>query len=707
MLAGIFFYLLLVRGLRAPPLAAFAGAVFYMMSPQYISLAYSGHEGKVMVAAWLPFVVWRMKAIMDKPGLLNLTLMAAGISMCLLTSHVQLTYFMLWGLFTYYVVWLAVRLLKRGSDGPRGGVVAQSWMFWGAVALGIGMAFVNFYPSFQFVRDAHSVRGIDRGFDFASSWSMHWPEFFSLWVPEFGGWLGNYWSENAFKLNTEYAGAVLCPLAVLAVVMRRSPWRIMWASIAVFAVLYAMGRHTPVFHAAYALVPGVKKFRACSMMMFWFTFSMSVLAALFLADVIRGRLGELSDVARARWRKGLLIAGVSVSALAIFFSVNGYRDRFARATVSPEVLLMQVGEQVTRGQVMEHNITRNFVPALWMWWLAMAAVIGMTWALIAGAVKPVGLVLVVLAMGIVDALRVNMGGDDAFVKVENPRRYLQADPELAKLASTMRQQPFRCFTLPGTLSQNGEGVQRLESLSGFHDNELRWYRAFRGDQSDRNYYTGLIGQGADGSPYLAMDQARSGNAFLNLANARYLLGRQGSRVVTIENEGALARLSFAPRHVVMDTAAIVEALRSGGYDYRTTVALVEEPEGVPDSPPPDSLSAPALVPRWLKYTPNVRSAEIEVPSEGWLRISEVFYPGWRVLVDNRPAKVYQADCAWMAVRVSAGKHRVDMAPRSMYLSKAALVSLPLIGLVLMFWMALGVSKIAALAMDRLWAKAGP
>ena len=52
-------------------------------------------------------------------------------------------------------------------------------------------------------------------------------------------------------------------------------------------------------------------------------------------------------------------------------------------------------------------------------------------------------------------------------------------------------------------------------------------------------------------------------------------------LLSIKNEAALERLSFAARYVVIDSSRIIDALRSNRYDIRTTVALSQEPDEKP------------------------------------------------------------------------------------------------------------------------------
>jgi hypothetical protein len=185
-----------------------------------------------------------------------------------------------------------------------------------------------------------------------------------------------------------------------------------------------------------------------------------------------------------------------------------------------------------------------------------------------------------------------------------------------------------------------------------------------------------VGRSGDGQPYLISENLKEGNNFLNLANAKYYLLRQGSELISIRNEGALERLSFATGYVVIDSSEIIDALRSNRYDIRTTVALSQEPLEKPAgaAAPAAGAQGRLLSVTWPSYTPNYRKAEVEAGSDGFLRISEVYYPGWKVCIDGKPVKIYRADGAWMAVNLHQGRHVVEMMPRSLYFPKALRVT---------------------------------
>jgi hypothetical protein len=681
-LAGLFFFLLLRKGFKMPAFVSAIGAAFYMLNPEFFSHVYPGHDGKMFVIAWLPFVVWRLKSLMDTPNLINSTLLGLGVAICLFTSHIQMSYLMLWGCFFYWVI--ATILIWRKDKKPLS-VIKASGFFWLAIVIGIGVALIQLLPPFMFVREAFSVRGVDRGFEYAASWSLHWPEVFSMWVPEFGGFnvekIQTYWSENPFKLNTEYAGAMALLFSVLAIIQKPKPWRIFWGGFALFALLYSLGMHTPVFYAAYYLVPGVKKFRACSMFMFWFSFSTILLSSLFFKDVISGYFKTFNEERRKKWVKGLLIATGSITVLALLFSIKSV----VLAVMSPLTTALADPQKM---QIFDANFSRNFVPFLWLWWFFAAASMLLLMGVITNKVGKYAFLVAVCAFGIIDLVRV----DSNFIKTINPKPYFYAEQTMVDLQKEMENEPFRCFVIPGALPQGVEGVFGLEGISGFHDNELRWYREFRGDQQDRNYFTNLLGVMQDGRPFLKPENLKFGNGFLNIANVKYYLIRQNETLYKIPNEGALPRISFASGYVVMDSAKIAGAIRTSSYDYRKVVALQEEPIEKP-GPGADSSVGQTVSLKWSDYTPNYRKAEVTVQSNGFLRVSEVYYPGWQIRIDGKPVKIYKSDLAWMAVNISKGIHVVEMIPKSLYLDKAELISYPMMVLLGLYWIAFGIMRV--------------
>jgi hypothetical protein len=399
-----------------------------------------------------------------------------------------------------------------------------------------------------------------------------------------------------------------------------------------------------------------------------------------------------------------------VTLLALLFSLESFVTNFASS-------MMGGGDRPARFQI---NFAKNFVPNLWLWWLFAMVTLGMLFSVVNGKMKSAVLVYALIVMGAIDAVKV----DSLFIKTDSPRKYIyQNDPALSELKGEFAKAPFRIFAwpspgrdkqdnpLPGTFPmENQEGVYGLESVSGFHDNELNCYLAFRG-QGDINYLQEIAIMNATGLMVPSMVRIIGNTPFLDLANVEYILigVGPGSIINKAKNPSSLGRLSYASDFVVIEEDRIIDALKSRAYNYRTTVALLEEPElpfivgadgnrpvgeddnignaddsdigadgadsAAVDKKSVDNVVSKKLKVDWKKYTTNERIANITMPADGFLRISEVYYPGWRIKANGEDVKYYRSDMAWMAVPLKAGDYEVVMTPKSLYLGDAAWVTL--------------------------------
>ena len=660
-LAGLFFYLMLLKGFKFSPVIAGIGAVFYMLNPQFLSHVFPGHDGKMFVIALLPLMIWVLKEGLDKPTLLKTALLGILTGLGHLTGHTQMMYFALWGL---GAVWLFWAILKISETKNAKILIKPSLFFWGGVFLGLALAALQFYPSYQFVRDAHSIRGIDRGFAFATSWSMHFAEVMSLWVMEFGNWNQYYWGENFFKLNTEYVGAVATILAVLAFVFKpMSPWRIFWAAFALFTLLYCLGANSPgirfgenpedvvsVYTLFYWFVPGVNRFRANAMIMFWVAFVIVLLSSLSLKDIWSESWKNWSPKRLLNTKKGLLIGIGAITLISLLFANRDFNFDISNA-FSPN--FENVREH--NAKIWELNFERNFLPALLGWWIIASIILASLWAVLSGRLKKEVFVGIIFVLGMIDLIRVNT----QFIRFESNAQYRRVPSAVSEVLRRTKNEPARSMFLPGThQNANIEAFFRLEGVNGFHDNELVRYREFRG-QGGMNFLQGVQ----------TFEHLINGNNTLNLANCRFIFyATPTGQLAFVENVNALPRLAFTNSfEVIEDRGIISRRLLNPNFNANRTTILEQRPNFT--SAREENIST-QISTRWLKNTANIRIAEVEVPTNGLLRVSEVFYPAWRIYINGKRAEILNADIAFMAVEIPAGKHKIEMKIDSLYMARA-------------------------------------
>ena len=650
-LAGVFFYLMLLKGFKFSPVIAGIGAVFYMLNPQFFSHILPGHDGKMFVIALLPLMIWTLKAGLDKPSFVKTALLGILIGLGIYTSHIQMVYFVLWGLGAVWLFWTILQMIQNNSLH----IARTAGFFWGGVFLGLALSLPQFYPAFQFVQDAHSVRGVDRGFEFATSWSMHFAEIMSLWVPEYGNWLQYYWGENFFKLNTEYVGAAATLLAVLAFVFKPSAWRIFWLAFAVFILLFSLAAGSPgirfgenpedvlsIYTLFYWFVPGIDKFRANAMITFWVAFVIVLLSSLSLKDILSEEWKKWSPKRLLNTKKGLLIGIGAITLISILFANKGFNY---------DISLAFTPNLESKKHIWEANFEKNFLSALLGWWVIASIILASIWAVLSGRLKKEFAVGIIFVLAMIDLLRINT----QFIDFQSNAQYRRMPNAVAEVLRKTKNDPARSMFLPG-ITQNAsmEAFWGLEGVNGFHDNELVRYRTFRG-QGGRNFLIGIQ----------TLDQVLGGTNALNLANCRYIFyATPTGQLAFVENQNALSRLAFTNSYIVeSDTGRIPRMLQNPNFDARKTAILEQRPNfaSVREENAETQIST-----KWLKYTPNRRVAEVEVPVNGLLRISEVFYPAWRIYINGKRAEVLNADMAFMAVEIPAGKHKVEMKIDSLY-----------------------------------------
>jgi len=63
----------------------------------------------------------------------------------------------------------------------------------------------------------------------------------------------------------------------------------------------------------------------------------------------------------------------------------------------------------------------------------------------------------------------------------------------------------------------------------------------------------------------------------------------------------------------------------------------------------------------VNYEPNLVRIRADTPTEGFLFLSDSYYPGWRATIDGTQAEIYRANYAFRAVYLNAGSHEIQFA----------------------------------------------
>ena len=719
-LAGIFMYGWIRRLGLSRPSALLAGLA-YGLAPFMVTLVQGGQDGKIFIIALTPLLFWVTESFLVRGGTKSIALVSLVVGAVMLTTHFQMAYFLFGGVGAY-VLFRAVSMWRAGDseDGDAGAgagasqeigpaeksdehsrdrriAVTRFVAFVAAAVLGAGVAAVQFLPAASYVVD-HSRRtatttdaSAEESRAYASSWSLHPEEVVALAVPEFVGvsaanadWArGTYWGRNPLKGNHEYVGLVVLLLAGVSFfgAARRS-LRFFLSGLGGVALLFALGSHTPVWRLFYEIVPGIGLFRAPSLAIFLFGFSVVTLMAFGVERLLElegiGSEADWTRPGRFLWvATGTLLVGfvfVASGSLSGLWSFAIYRDM-------PD----QAAQVLTNA---EPFIERGFMIVV----ILAVATAGVAWALRTARLAPLGAIIALGVLISVDLIRVDM----PFIQTQDFAAFRAPDPNIDFLLERQRQEdPFRVFSLRGLNGQDVRpGMFGLELAGGHHPNDLGRYRE-------------LIGM--EGSS-LPVNLIASANV-LRMLNVRYVLwpdqlGAPADQGLPADITDNLRRLSqttiqgrpyesvyeFAdlPRARLVGDAVIlpddqaVAHMLSSDFDLARQVVLSD--------PLPIDLTGGEVVGgvEWVERNNNDMMLRVSADRPAVLVLADNWFPAWRARIGDEAVPVLRANHSLRAVPITAGEHTVEFYYESDQLRwslRLTLVSLAAVaGLIAMDWM---------------------
>lgn len=657
--AGLGTYLYL-KAIGLSRYSAALGAVIYQFIGNLATTPAAGHAGRAASIALFPLMLFFLHRALTSKRLVYFLLTALATAFAFYEGHFQITYYGLLLILAYAIYYLVagrrehsakdiVRIIGYGlvSIALIGLLMAAIWL---PVLAGLGEV----------------ARGVERGYEYATSWAMPPTELVDLIIPTFSGLLDNYWGMNSFKIHVEYFGVIALFFAVFAVV---SCWRRRYvkffAIAAVAAVLVAVGRATPFFRLPYALIPGFRLFRAPALIFYLVSFSAVVLGAIGFEHVFVTKT-------EARHKQRFIIGVILTAALlavALIFSLGG--DALARSLqdAMKDRVFSLWGTQAARVKL--SNITANYsnlVAGAWRTAVIAAICLGFLYLAKRQKIKAWVFSLFFVALALVDQLTIV---SKFRPEAPAPERYYAADD----VTRFIKGQPgvFRVFPTPwyehaSDLYLLYHGIQ---SAGGYVPNPLKRYQEFIG-----------AGQSVMFTPTNLIEHA----GFLDMLNARYLIAPvlpndlspydaqtralieqirtylqrfqpvfQGRRYAVYANPHALDRIYMVHDYEVPGADDALALMKSETFEPWRTVVLEEDP-GVPHLETGNGF-VPARI-LLLAYTPNEVVCKVESEEAGFVVLADNWHPDWQVLVDGAPEELYIANHTFRAVYVPAGTHDV-------------------------------------------------
>ncbi|NLE75321.1 MAG: YfhO family protein [Chloroflexi bacterium] len=600
--------------------------------------------------AWVPWVLWAVHRLVQRPSAARLVGLAALAALQALAGHVQLWYYTLWlgGLYTLALAWAE----HPGEPVParlRAVARAVGWLA-GAVAAAVCLSAGQMLPTAELAAQSHRSGGAELGF--AMTYSL-WPwRLIAFAVPDFFGnpGRGDFWGYSNYWEDAVYIGLLPLGLALYAVRFGRrrgsrpaaaetgQPDRRLtpfFVGLAVASVLLALGKNLPLYPWVFRWVPGFGFFQAPSRLLLWYVF-----AAAALAGIGWDLLGPSPRLARAARLLAVASVGVALAAGLTQWFLPQVRQTFSQALLQASAL--------------------GLGACLLVAWRAGASRPPRGWALAALTLAAADLFLFSLPLiPTTDAALYRQPTESA--------AFLQAQPGLFRIYTTAESDydlRYKRYSRFGDFRPHD-----VEFLMGLRETQLPNMGVLEQMESAGHFDPLLIGRYQQYMAAVKEAPVDAALRLLGLLNVRYLLEpaplagltavHQGEPVSILENPHAMPRAWVAPRaRVIDDPAEVLQALGEPTFDPRAEV-LLEAPAPLP-SAAPQLPTAPAETAPVLRDHPNGVTIALVLAEPGYLCLSQTYYPGWQALVDGAPARLVRGNFLLQVVPLPAGPHTVEL-----------------------------------------------
>ncbi len=659
-LAGLGTYLYL-RKIGLDYLPSIIGGLIYMFAGSLVTTTYAGHAGRLGSASAFPWMLFLLHCGLREKRLIYFTLLGVVFAFCFLACHFQLIYYGIVASGFYFLIHL---IAERKENKIKGTVKLILFYLVGILVMGllISIQYLPVYFNLPF-----AARGQEKGYAFATSWSLPPLEVFDLLVPNFSGILDSYWGENYFKLHSEYLGVLPLFLAGIALLfLFKNRYTKYFCGLGIIALLFSFGGHTPIFRIFYYL-PGVSKFRAPSQAFYLVSFSLDVLTGLGLAEVLKidGDADRLRQL--RRYIFSFLTVVVILFIISLLFQnsllqlLRGYIQRTNPLGTAEKVKNLFENYSSFLGRFLI-NIILLSLYAIFVWFVARRR----------RAITVIGILFGILLL--FDQWSIGK----KFMKSTVPPVEYYAPDEVVNFLKGDKEL-YRVYPLYYERSNDGILMYyNIHSVGGYHPNPLQSYQEFIGAEKTVMFeptnlfyknFLDLLNVKYIIAPFLPEDikgyDPRTQAMILSwknfLSQPYYEMVFSGRRSVIYKNKTYLPRVFLVSGYEVVENKEEIFSLLKSDFDPKKKVLLNEvvafpshEVKGLPPTTDTTILGDAKV----LDYSPNRIEIAVSTNRPGFLVASENYHPDWKATIDGKPTKVYRAYHTFRAVALPEGEHRV-------------------------------------------------
>jgi hypothetical protein len=603
------------------------------------------HLTMIDVLVWLPLIFLLFEKALTKGSVAYAASAGFFLGISLLAGHPQTSH----TIFYVLVIHAVYRSASRYTAEKDPVIFLRS----ASVAvitfvIGLLIAAVQILPTYEFVQDSTRAGALTFKHS-VSGWQFFFEDAILLLVPNyFGAVSGHYWGITDISQNLIYIGVLPFLLIGPAILFSRKNTAVMYFFVmAVLGLLVSLGEHGFIYSLLYDYVPIFDHFRAPVNSIFIYTFFAALLAGFGFNALSGNRKMVVIFYFVVFFALSVVLYLLSPAPPKIFAElvIQNSRDGFALYgaffLVSSLFIMLYI-----------------YFPSFKNLWCALL------------------LVLTFADFYITYAHGVTLGDKDGPEILERQPRIISAIKRLSgtndgkEMAAEFdnvvdEQSLFRLYTKPkGLMGTAAVGhartmLHRIFLVEGYDPLILTRHDRLVEVLAEKNY----------------------GN-FLKINNVKYIARE--------DPQSGMTRLEYYPDSLprvfmvgkarfISDDERVLEELASRGFDPSHEVIFSGKGRDTGQPMAPGDWTATVT-----RYSAN----EVEILTgsnkEGFLVLSDTFYPGWRAWVDGEEVPVLRANYDFRALALPQGEHTVvfKFMPLSFKVGLvASLIGLSLVGLI--------------------------
>lgn len=738
-------FFILLKTMNVNTWIAIAGSFGFAFSSYLFITLEAGHNSKANAIAFMAPVLAGVILSFNGKRFTGSVLFCVSLALELYSNHLQITFYLLMLIALYF----CFKFIYAVKDKYVVSFFKTSGILVIAAVIAIGTNFSNLYLTYEY--EKYSIRG-ESGLtkvngapntilneDYITQFSYGIPATMTLIIPDYVGGISEsigvnkdllegvnenfrnevavfsqYWGNQPFTNGPVYAGAVICFLALLGLLIVKGLMKYFLFAAILISIALSWGYHfkmlTDIF---FHFLPGYNKFRSVSMNLVVTELCLPLLACLSLDKIYKNKEFFTEKIKPffiyPEPIKGIHLFFIAVALAGGFTLLCSLTPRYfsnfikyneVKATVqlnmlnNPESTFDEITDHVkevmpyvkqVRMKIFTSDARRSFlfifIAALLVFFYSKFSVKtlpGHTLASFQEFIFVAGFILLVtLDMYPVDRRYLNYS---QFMPADKVNEFKPGKSDIEILKDTSPD--FRVLNTTASPETDGRTSYFHKSIGGYSAVMLKHYFE------------------------LLKYQVEKGNrAVLNMLNTKYfIVADSAGGTKAVLNPGALGNAWFVDNYkVVEDINASMKAMDNIN-PAKTAVVTARYSSFLKDPPANAALARDtaatiaitSYAPNDITYYSHSSTSQLALFSEMYYKPTNALFSwkdGWRAYIDNHPSDYFKADYVLRAMYIPAGNHNIEFKfhPDGYYMGeKISLASslLLALGCLVLFWVSL-------------------